>query len=500
MSWTKSIRHNVLCIFTMLIMANIVYAIGDPPVFDRQWTTPAPWGAAQDTSGNIYVVDALNNKIKKFNSRGVPLYEWMSCGTNNLLQCSNAWDIATDASDNVYVSNADGITKFDQNGKLLLHFGYNSSRYLPNGIATHSAIDSDGSEITYVYVTNSVYNSVQKFTSEGVLVAEWGGSGSAPGQFKSPYDVAVDSVGNVYVADTLNRRIQKFDQDGAFLIAWPIDTVYSIAIDSSDDVYAVFPLVSTIMKFTPEGILLTEWGKVGTKEGEFLYPVRINTGPYGEILISDTGNSRIQIFRATYEDTDGDGIEDSEDNCIDVFNPSQEDIDEDNIGDMCDICPHDLFNDLDRDGICGNEDNCPEYPNNDQVDKDNDGIGDVCDPCDDRGVTGSILPSKEILWPPDHSMVSVIIDTSSLVLLNQLTRMWIDSVHIVETNKNGENIYEENTFAPDYEITDALRINLRSERAGNSQGRSYIINVTVEDCSGKNSFNSAVFVPHDKGK
>jgi len=48
--------------------------------------------------------------------------------------------------------------------------------------------------------------------------------------------------------------------------------------------------------------------------------------------------------------------------------------------------------------------------------------------------------------------------------------MWIDSVHIVETNKNGENIYEENTFAPDYEITDALRINLRSEEPATLKG------------------------------
>ena len=169
------------------------------------------------------------------------------------------------------------------------------------------------------------------------------------------------------------------------------------------------------MKFTPEGDLLTEWGKPGTEEGAFDYPVRVNTGPLGEILVSDTGNSRIQIFKSALEDADGDDIADSEDNCVDVFNPSQEDTDEDNIGNVCDTCPDDPSNDLDKDGVCGNEDNCPEYPNKDQADMDNDGIGDVCDECNSKGITGSILPSKAILWPPDNRMIPVTIDVSNIV-------------------------------------------------------------------------------------
>ena len=389
---------------------------------------------------------------------------------------------------------------FDQDGNLLLHFGYNTSPYVPNGIATHSTIDFDGSEITYVYVTNSVYHTVQKFTSEGDFVTEWGGPGSEPGQFKYPYDIAVDSEGHVYVADTFNRRIQKFSPDGVSLAEWATDTVHSLAIDASDNVYAVFSAVSTIMKFTPEGVLLTQWGTVGTGEGEFKYPFRINIGSYGEILVSDTSNSRIQIFTSDLQDTDDDGIEDVADNCIDVFNPTQEDADEDNIGNVCDMCPHDPLNDLDGDGICGDVDNCPEYPNADQADQDNDGAGDVCDPCDDRGVAGSISLSREMLWPPNHSMTPITIDTSNLVLLNQLTQIGIQSVDIIEINKKGKSIYKENNFEPDYEIVDALSVNLRAERAGNSTGRIYSINVTVQDCSGQKSFSAEVFVLHDKSK
>ncbi len=46
-----------------------------------------------------------------------------------------------------------------------------------------------------------------------------GGIGSAPGQLSSPADVALDSFGNIYVADTNNNRIQKYDPQGNFLAA-----------------------------------------------------------------------------------------------------------------------------------------------------------------------------------------------------------------------------------------------------------------------------------------
>ena len=39
-------------------------------------------------------------------------------------------------------------------------------------------------------------------------------------QFLNPYDVAVDSSDNVYVADNFNNRIQKFDSNGNFITKW----------------------------------------------------------------------------------------------------------------------------------------------------------------------------------------------------------------------------------------------------------------------------------------
>ena len=52
------------------------------------------------------------------------------------------------------------------------------------------------------------------------FVDKWGSSGPANGQFSGASGIAVDGLGQVYVADTNNHRIQKFRGDGTFLLAW----------------------------------------------------------------------------------------------------------------------------------------------------------------------------------------------------------------------------------------------------------------------------------------
>ena len=72
----------------------------------------------------------------------------------------------------------------------------------PTGIA----VASDGS----VYVTDPENDQIQKFTSEGVFVGQWGTTGEGDGQFSESRGVAVGPDGSIYVVDRLNYRIQKF--------------------------------------------------------------------------------------------------------------------------------------------------------------------------------------------------------------------------------------------------------------------------------------------------
>lgn len=72
------------------------------------------------------------------------------------------------------------------------------------------------------------------------------------------------------------------------------------------------------------------------------------------------------------DDIDGDGYTNDKDNCSSLLNPSQFNTDGDQQGDLCD-------NDPDNDSLTGQEDNCPLIQNLDQLDDDGDGIGNRCD-------------------------------------------------------------------------------------------------------------------------
>jgi DNA-binding beta-propeller fold protein YncE len=82
----------------------------------------------------------------------------------------------------------------------------------PAGIA----VDSDGN----VYVSDYALDRVVKFGPDGSILAQWGGSGNALGQFSSPFGVALDDRNTIYVVDQLNNRLQRFSADGSVLSAW----------------------------------------------------------------------------------------------------------------------------------------------------------------------------------------------------------------------------------------------------------------------------------------
>jgi DNA-binding beta-propeller fold protein YncE len=78
-----------------------------------------------------------------------------------------------------------------------------------------AAVDSSGN----VFVADTENSRIQKFRNTGTFIKKWGSSGSGNGKFSGPFGVAVDSSGNV-LADSGNSRIQKFTNDGKFIRKW----------------------------------------------------------------------------------------------------------------------------------------------------------------------------------------------------------------------------------------------------------------------------------------
>ena len=159
----------------------------------------------------------------------------------------------------------------------------------PYGIA----IDSFGN----VYVADSANHRIQKFTSEGGFITKWGSQGSGNGQFRTPYDVAIDSSGNVYVADRYNNRIQKFDSSGNPITEWGSSNPGGIAVDSFDNVYVAEDNPSNLIKkFDSNGNLVTTWGSWGTGDGYFKRPKGVAVDSDGYVYVVDMWNHRIQKF------------------------------------------------------------------------------------------------------------------------------------------------------------------------------------------------------------
>jgi sugar lactone lactonase YvrE len=165
------------------------------------------------------------------------------------------------------------------------------------------AVDTNG----YVYVADRGNNRIQKFTAEGEFLFKWGKEGSGEGEFGLEFwgglhDIAVDTNGYVYVADTGNNRVQKFTTDGQFVAKWgnygsgdgEFSILTGIAADTNGFVYVAG--TCDIQKFTTDGQFVAMWRSDGSGDGEFFLFTGIAVDTNGFVYVADTGNNRIQKF------------------------------------------------------------------------------------------------------------------------------------------------------------------------------------------------------------
>jgi DNA-binding beta-propeller fold protein YncE len=175
------------------------------------------------------------------------------------------------------------------------------------------AVGKDG----YVYISDDANCRVQKFDDEGNLILQWGRRGNrewgredeagvdrAEGKFNLPRDLAVDSEGYVYVADTGNFRIQKFDGEGRFISQWggpgsregQFREPVGVAVDDFGHVYVADSDNHRVQKFDRDGVFVTQWGGFGSEIGQFRNPRAVATDIYSNVYVADLGNNRVQIF------------------------------------------------------------------------------------------------------------------------------------------------------------------------------------------------------------
>jgi internalin A len=197
-----------------------------------------PCGVALDQSGDIYIADSGNNVIREVTTNG----NIMTIAGNNTrgfsgneglaiaAQLYEPLGLAFDASGNLYVSDSGNqlIRVIDTNGNInafagILEAGYSGDGglataaqfYYPKGLAMDNAgnlyIADMGNSVIRMISTKGIVTTV---AGNGTAGSFGDGGAATLAQLSFPDSVAVDSSGNLYIADIGNQRIREVVANG----------------------------------------------------------------------------------------------------------------------------------------------------------------------------------------------------------------------------------------------------------------------------------------------
>lgn len=157
----------------------------------------------------------------------------------------------------------------------------------------------DGNGKVYVTDTEKVTVFVFDFTKQSVSTL---GDSALSGIVKKVNGIALDGSGYVYVSDSVDQKIYVIDPVSDKLIktldiSKHVKSIGKIAIDKLGGRIIVADFVGHQVAVTDlEGKHLFSFGKPGTGDGEFNFPVAVAIEPGGGIVVADARNARIQRF------------------------------------------------------------------------------------------------------------------------------------------------------------------------------------------------------------
>ncbi len=250
-----------------------------------------PCGLASDGSGNLFISDSHNNRIRCVNPAGV-ITTYAGTGSASYsgdgssattATLNNPSGIATDANGNVFVAdyNNNCIRKISATGIIYTIAGNDSAGFKGDG---------------------------------GPATAAW---------LFGPTSVAVDKAGNIFIADNLNSRVRKVDTtgiittiagngltsfsgDGGPAINAELDA-RSVAVDNSGNIYIADYNSARIRKINTAGIIHTiagngslgysgDGGQATT--AELYYPTGVSVDRYENVFIADLGDNCIRSINS----------------------------------------------------------------------------------------------------------------------------------------------------------------------------------------------------------
>jgi hypothetical protein len=296
-----------------------------------------PTGVSIDAAGNLYVADQYNQTIRKITPAGVvstlagsPGLEGGVDGTGGVVRFNYPNATAVDSAGNVYVVDRDNfaIRMIAPSGLVSTYAGYIGQQGTSDGVGTNArftdvygiAIDALGN--LYVSDNDTIRKiapdrTVTTLAGQPDVYGSNGGTGSGA-QFANPRGVAVDTQGNIYVADQGDCTIRKVtpagfvstlagepnvdgNVDGSVSVAQFISPT-GIAVDGSGNIFVSDSDSADIREILPTGTVVTVAGNVtvrgdidGTGTGAlFAFPEGLSVDTSGNLYIADTNNNSIR--------------------------------------------------------------------------------------------------------------------------------------------------------------------------------------------------------------
>lgn len=219
----------------------------------RTWGSTSAVYPARDGSGNLWVAERCgqNSCVGREHLDTVLLFDPSGDVVKSFGAGMIVWPhgIHVDADNNVWVTDARGhegkghqVHKFSPDGELLMSLG-------TAGVAGRGPNTFDSPSDVLVAPNGDIFvvdghgalgnNRVVKFSSDGTFLMEWGRTGEAPGEFRDPHALAMDSQGRLFVGDRGNSRLQIFTQEGEHLATWTqFGRPSGLYIDANDTLYS----------------------------------------------------------------------------------------------------------------------------------------------------------------------------------------------------------------------------------------------------------------------